>query len=146
MTWLKIYDWEHERYPKFQEIIVTEAQAKKYVKKLARHFKTPEPLVMAGNKTRGGLYWRGLYYAKDGKGRDGNIVLSDETSLGVVIHEFAHHLAWKRVKAKGHRKEFKRELKRAYTWAKRYLPKPESDTPVKEYIAGTTQEEYRDAV
>ena len=55
------------------------------------------------------------------------IALPPEPSLGLICHEYAHHLdAIRNSETKQwHGKSFKKELKKVFTFAKRYFPKKE---------------------
>ena len=113
MSWLKIYDWELSAYPQFRDITVGRADARAYFKKFARHFKVSEPSVLLINKRSGGTYYS---FSQ-------SIALPQMTNLGTVVHEFAHHLADRTHGSRQkHGKNFKRALKKTYTFAKRYLP------------------------
>lgn len=115
---LAVYQWEYERYPAFYEVKFDRRRAAVLLKKFSRHFKTSCPLMSSIRKRGGGHYTASLW------GGHAFIALPDNPSLALVCHEYAHHLATTRNKARcGHGKEFKRELKRVYTFAKRYLPK-----------------------
>ncbi len=112
---LAAYHWEAVTYPEFKKIPVTKEHARKLLKKFSRHFKTDCPGLSIFNR-RGG----GGHYQRFGK----MITVGKNPTLDIVIHEYAHHLAAERNGGRcGHGKEFKRELKRVYTFAKRYLPK-----------------------
>jgi len=118
MAWLKIYEWEQSTYKEFRDVAITRSEAEKYLRKFARHFKVNVPRVDYSRVKRNG---GGSYYA-----RSQMIRLSHGTNLGTVCHEFAHHLNSQLnggVKL-GHDKGFKKQLKKVYTFAKRYLPKP----------------------
>ncbi len=114
---LAAYHWEHEvAYPEFRKVMVTRERAAALLKRFARHFKTTAPLLEVFNRRGGG----GHYHMSYGTGY---IKLCKNPSLGLVCHEYAHHLARVRYgKCQGHNKKFKHELKRVYTFAKRYLP------------------------
>ena len=122
------YAWEQETWPEYRKIIVTRHEQEVYVRKLVRHFKTP-PVEVRQSYRRGGA---GCYFPKrmnvftgdrSAKLIGGVIKMGKETNLGTVIHEFAHHLEYHQYGSGGHRKTFKRCLKRVYRWAKRWLPK-----------------------
>jgi len=115
MAWLKVYEWERTAYPRFRDIGVERSAQRKYIKKFARHFKVSEPLV---EKLKPSARKLGVYY-----GHSHIIKLHETTNFGTLCHEFAHHLANMRYGGcQGHNRLFKRELKRTYTFAKRYLP------------------------
>ena len=111
---LKMYMNEHLDYPEFQEkIYATPKEAEKYLKKLKRHFKLPN-LEWEFSKNSGGSahrYWWG-YKIKLPK---------TDITLGLICHEIAHVIAFHKYDTMGHTKKFYRQLKRVYTWAKRYL-------------------------
>jgi hypothetical protein len=108
----KLYEWEAKAYPKFRDIRMGKEDAEMYYKKFARHFKVSEPLVGKPLRRVGGVYW----------GRTNTIQLEKLPTFGTVIHEFAHHLASKEYGGRQfHNKNFKRSLKRVYTFAKRYI-------------------------
>ena len=127
MAYLKVYEWEHATWPEFQTVHIDRRRQFILIRKLARHFKVDEPLLGAckrrganakSNKTgAAGAYMMGPTNAAV-------IKLGNVTVLGTLVHEFAHHLDHRRWGGNGHRRTFKRELKRAYTFAKRYLVKP----------------------
>ena len=121
---LKIYIWERQVYPDFREANLCRKDIQKIVNKLVRHFKTrPIDRVYFSGYRTGAVY----YSSSDtiGIGRTGY-------NLGTVCHEFAHHLTDQRWGAgHHHNRKFKRELKRVYTYAKRWLP--EKSTPQIEY-------------
>lgn len=114
---LAAYHWERQAYPEFRKIKFPKARAMFYIKKLARHFKTSCPELSNINKRGGGHY-------RPGSWGNGWIALPPNPSLGLVCHEYAHHLDNLRNPdtKQWHGKSFKRELKRVYTFAKRYLP------------------------
>ena len=113
MAAFKLYEWEHKTYPKFQELKLSRSDAPIFFKKLAIHFKVSVPYLSRRNEQIG----NGMYY-----GINQTIALAPETDLGIVIHEFAHHLTRARWGGGHHHdKKFKRELKKAYTFAKRYV-------------------------
>jgi hypothetical protein len=119
MAWLKIYEWERTTYPEFQNIRVDRPE--KYLKKFARHFKVNQPTL-----ARHQSFWVAYRVKKSGgtyRSYDESIDLANNISLGILIHEFTHHLDWKINHKVSHDKKFKRQLKRVYTFAKRYLPK-----------------------
>lgn len=112
MSWLKIYDWEHETYPEFQKVEIAHQDAQRYFRKLARHFKVTTPTLSLRLKRGGGTYYS----------RSAMIRLSRISNLGIVIHEFAHHLADCTTRSRNsHNKSFKKALKKTYTFARRYL-------------------------
>lgn len=113
----KCYEWENSTYPEYLEIKCTPHQQRLYIRKLARHFKITEPSVTNKRGTWG--------YARVGAWYGCSIKIPFECSLGMVIHEFAHILTWERWNERGHGRKFKRELKRCYTFAKRWLPAKE---------------------
>jgi hypothetical protein len=113
MPYLKIYEWENGAYPEFLPIKVKREDAPKYFKKFARHFRVIRPTLDFWRvKRHVGTYY---HYTK-------SIALPKIASLGLIVHEFAHHLADEQNgKRNMHNKVFKRALKRTYTFAKRYL-------------------------
>lgn len=132
MGWLRVYDWEKEMWPEFRDVKIERKEQHKLLKKLSKHFKICEPIlrwsykhgVAAGNG--GGSY----HYRSFGASF---IRIGKVTVLGTLCHEFAHHLAAMRYgSCQGHNKKFKRELKRTYTWAKRWLPESVSISNQKE--------------
>lgn len=120
---LKVYFWEKQTYPDFQTVNFDRVQAVKYLKKFSRHFKTSCPVLSRIIKRGGGHYTPSFIQPR--------IALGKNPSLGIVCHEFAHHLDTLRHPdtKQWHGKSFKRELKRVYTFAKRYLPKKEATPP-----------------
>lgn len=126
MAWLKIYEWERQTYPRFRQVQINRHEQKKYLKKLCRHFEVSEPALKRSQKRGVALGWGGGSY-QPSHWNSGTIKIGKMTSMGTLCHEFAHHLDWKRNGVCGHGKTFKRELKRVYTWAKRWLPEEWSD-------------------
>jgi len=122
---LAVYQWEHEEaFPEFRKVKFEKERAMFYIKKLARHFKTSCPTLSEVRKRNGGHYQPSMFYPR--------IALPKNPSLGLICHEYAHHLDHVRnPNAKQwHGKSFRCELKKVYTFAKRYLPKEKLPTPV----------------
>jgi|SRR3972149_7177595 len=120
MSHLKVYQWENETWPEFQKVKLCTSEARRITAKLTRHFKQPYVELVTGSHRGTGRYFRRWY------GTSFIRVNRYETTLGIVCHEFAHHLnAWY-YRGKHHDRKFKRSLKRVYTWAKRYLPSSEN--------------------
>lgn len=131
------YAEERATYPQFREMKCSEKECEKYLRKLQRHFKVPPIKVVFTSRSWGWAYpnimttihWKPEYITLPKKTlrtwSGGRIELpKGGTSLGMVVHEFAHILATFRYKRHcNHDRRFKRQLKRSYTWAKRYLPK-----------------------
>lgn len=111
MPYLKIYQWEDIQYPEFLKINLDREQQEKLIKKLSRHFKTTVPSI-------GQSHGRGLNYQPFFEQINSHKI----SGMGHIIHEFAHHLNWKKNKQRGHRKSFVKCLKRVYKWSERYLP------------------------
>lgn len=114
---LKAYQWEHETFPEFQNVQVCSDTQQKLVRKLARHFKTPKPALQHTriNDTHGRYIHPNAYHAS-------TIRTAQNSTLGTLCHEFAHHLAYlKHGRGVGHDKRFKKQLKKVYTFAKRYI-------------------------
>lgn len=120
---LKVYHWEEQTYPQFKTVKLQRLEAPKYFRKFARHFKVSCPALSTTVKQGGGHYQPSSWIAR--------IALAKETHLGLVCHEFAHHLDAIRHPdtAQWHGKSFRRELKKVYTFAKRYLPEKAKATP-----------------
>lgn len=118
-AWM-MYRWEKSTWPEFQFTISRE-DAAMYIRKLSRHFKTNCGLDGIDIKRHEGA---GHYSV-----RHGLIVVGKQTTLGIVCHEFAHHLDYmKRGRPKRwHDRKYKRQLKKVYTWAKRWLPAKEAN-------------------
>lgn len=120
MAQLKVYEWEKKTWPEFQEVKVNRFHQGVLLMKLSRHFKVDCPElrwsyrsgVARGNG--GGSYHRSNLHPF--------IRCGKVTTLGTLLHEFAHHLDWRAYLGYGHRRSFKRALKRTYTWAKQWLP------------------------
>lgn len=128
MAYLKVYKWEDETWPEFQGIKVTRERQAKLLRKLSRHFKVSEPRL-TGCYKRGSDSGQYFQYLEA-------ISLHKNTSIGTLIHEFAHHLNWKKYKKKGHAKSFKKCLKRVYRWSRRYL------TPLQDHLHPLTFSEF----
>jgi len=119
MPLLKVYEWERTIWPEFRKVSMTLKQADAVIKKLSRHFKLSCPKVTDGCN---GTHWNGKYSPNTGENFLALIRLRTINNLGTVCHEFAHHLDYNVYGGLGHRRTFKRALKKVYTWAKRYLP------------------------
>ena len=120
---LAAYHWEEQTYPQFRKEKVSRERANQLIIKFIRHFKTP-PVFLSYKIKRGdaGHYLPNSYRP--------SISLGENPSLAVVCHEFAHHLEYTRHHTRQwHGKKFKRELKRVYTFAKRYLPNEKATPP-----------------
>jgi hypothetical protein len=124
------YEWERSTWPEFQTIKLTEEECLKYAKKFARHFKHPYPPKVTFTNRNWGQARSGIsvlwWYGK----RKTTPILgvvdlpAGGCKFSLFIHEFAHIMAdYKNRRYCHHDRRFKRQLKRAYTWAKRYLPK-----------------------
>lgn len=120
---LAVYHWEAETYPEFKEVTFEKKRAMFYLKKFARHFKTTCPSISSCKKRGGGHYTPSFYFPR--------IALPENPNLSLVAHEYAHHLDAVRnpETPQWHGKSFRRELKKVYTFAKRYLPN-EKVTPI----------------
>lgn len=124
MAFLQVYRWEHDTWPTFQTVKVDRMTQRKLIKKLARHFKVDEP-SLEFSRQRGANVAKSETPGAAGKyigGWHPRIKLGTVTTLGTLVHEFAHHLNYRRWASNGHGRTFKRELKRTYTFTKRYLP------------------------
>lgn len=110
----KVYEWENKTWPEFDKVQVARSDAQKYLKKFSRHFKIEMPRIDMSRRNKS----KGTYSY-------GWIAIPYTCSLGLIVHEFAHHLTRKTYGSnQNHNKKFKRCLKRVYTFAKRYLNKP----------------------
>jgi hypothetical protein len=129
------YAEERLAYPEYRKIHLTEEECRKYLKKFSRHFKIPDIKVEFKRNNWGyafpsinsALLWKPEYRRLPSKQLKtwsaGRIEFpKDNVSFGMVIHEFAHILAaFKYRRFCHHDRRFKRQLKRTYTFAKRYL-------------------------
>lgn len=120
-----LYKWESDTYPAFQSRKVERHEQGVLLRKLSRHFKVDLPrLVYSRQRGANALQQAsgaaGMYHASMWHGNC-TIKLGKVTTLGTLVHEFAHHINWRRWKANGHGRTFKRELKRTYTFSRRYL-------------------------
>lgn len=115
---LAAYHWEHESYREFQSVKITRHEASVFLRKFSRHFKTTCP-AFSYQVRRGG----GGHYTPSKWGTP-SITVGAAPTLGIICHEYAHHLDTVRNPDTKlwHGKTFKRELKKVYTFAKRYLP------------------------
>lgn len=139
-----VYSWERKTYSDFDKFSLDARGARKYLKKLCRHYKTTSLLLKINSRKRGGGTYYGSsdssfyqsakmqsrkkgvkYYDVDSKKlNNGLIVLTKNTDLGTVVHEFTHHLARIKYGPKVHHsKKFKKLLVKVYKWSQRYLPK-----------------------
>ena len=123
---LAVYNWEYETYRPFYSHKVGRHGAAVLLRKFSRHFKTSCPILTPTIKRRGGGHYIFAFYS------GARITLGKDPSLAIVCHEYAHHLTHIRhpENKKCHSKVFKRELKKVYTFAKRYLPKEKATEEV----------------
>lgn len=138
MANLKIYEWEKENFKEFYEVNLCRAEQISILKKLSRHFLTQVakkkwrelgakeehkkfipsfykryvPTLTLGRSPIAGSYHR----------RTSTIMCGQTTQLATICHEFTHHLTGMKYGEVKHNKRFKKELKRIYTFARRYLP------------------------
>ena len=121
MAHLKIYEWEFQTYGEFRFVpLDRDTEGRKIIRKLSRHFNLMEP-TLAQSRRRGGA---GKYRPR--MFGEGIIFTGKKTNLMTLCHEFAHHLEYHsdgHSPGRWHGKNFKRQLKRVYTWARRYIPK-----------------------
>lgn len=109
----QIYDWQRKKWPEFWNHDITTKEQRMILRKLARHFKTTLPVIHDTLRVPDrGRYYPGLRLVQVAK----------ITRLGVLCHEFAHHLQNCRLGYTRHDKVFRRELSKVMTFAKRYLP------------------------
>ena len=107
------FEWERTKWPEFRRIDLTREQAECYYKKFSRHFKIRKPNIAWESKKRQGGQYQSMGEL---------ILLPKKTNFGTVIHEFAHHFAKVEYgRRQNHNKNWKRCLKKTYTFAKRYL-------------------------
>ena len=80
---IRFYRHEQVEFERFYKIPLTEQQAHKIVSELVYHFELPSVRVIFRKMTRSS----GRYMI-----REKIIKLAPETNLGVVVHEFSHHM------------------------------------------------------
>ena len=80
---IRFYRREQVEFERFYKIPLTEQQAHKIVSELVYHFELPSVRVIFRKMTRSS----GRYMI-----REKIIKLAPETNLGVVVHEFSHHM------------------------------------------------------
>jgi hypothetical protein len=125
------YAWEKETWPEFEAVKMNHEQAARFLRKAARHFKVTAP-GLANQRGNGSATYsyssRNCPWVNPGTIR----VSPRQGVFGTVVHEFSHHLAWIRwgEDGRGHRRKFKRELKRVYTFAKKFLPNAASHATI----------------
>lgn len=104
MAWLKVYQWEHEKFPAEQKIDIKPQYRKEFTYKIAKALDVDLEIVELN--LRGRDSGRALNKYKQ-------INLSSEKhkcSLGVILHEIAHLRDNQRNSNSGHEKTFKKTL------------------------------------
>lgn len=107
--WLKIYDKEFKEFPAEQKKYVPKNQVSVILGGLANHFKMEKPTIEYL------AIWIGRVSVTTNHIKVSKYELP---SLGLIIHEFAHLLAWKLYWCPGHRGEFYECLRAVYQVAK----------------------------
>ena len=118
---LLAYFEEECEYPEFREVMLDRKQQHKILNSLCKHFKVCVPEIRQSHRRGCAGSYSSSYY-------NPVIKMGMTARLSTLVHEFAHHLDWTLNGKTGHRKPFKRCLKKAYTFAKRYLPKKKEQT------------------
>lgn len=117
---LEEYRKEWKTWPEFQKRkFTTRKETKKRINELAKHFKVPEPVVMivirlvdSSNAEIAGSY----------NSMEQSITLVvDQLTLGLMCHEFTHHLTYVRKGDLSHGTKYNAKLKQVYAYAKRWL-------------------------
>jgi len=111
----KHYMESHLEFQEFYQVkYPTSEEATKYVWKILKHFKAQDAYYSFDNYSNGTAYG----------GKRMAFPKSDIT-LGMICHEIAHLLAFRKwKKCCHHNKKFQTQNRRVCRWAKRYLPKP----------------------
>jgi hypothetical protein len=106
----KHYMEETQRHSEFyKKIYPTDKEAMKVIKRVCRHFKIL-PVFEFTNLKRGLAYYSGKI-----------ILPSKNISLGLICHEIAHLVAYKRFGEVGHNKKYQRKCDSVCRFSKRYL-------------------------
>lgn len=106
---LKVYQWEREKYPAEQKILVPVNERVPLTMAIAKHLNIPVRQVSLRRRNGGGQYWG-----------DGVILLpvpDKECSLGTIYHELAHALNHRRNGEHGHTGQFKNCVGLVYSFA-----------------------------
>jgi membrane-anchored protein YejM (alkaline phosphatase superfamily) len=93
MPWLKYYEKERERFSKEYATKLNDNELKYAFERLKNHYHIDQELIIRGQRGHGHCWrWR--------------IVLSHESSVGMLAHEVAHAIQWnqKRANEKWHTK------------------------------------------
>lgn len=114
MVWLKIYDWEHQLYPREQKIRIKTEYRVAVARKLATKFN---------------IYLRSVSLSKRGNRattycQNAHIALPNRHNtcgLGLILHELAHLYDYQYFKHSGHCKTFRKALVKLYVESKWYL-------------------------
>ena len=120
MAHLKVYEWERERWPLFQRVLINRWQQEQVLAHLANQFGVVCPAI-------GQSYQSGVARGEGG----GQYVpatqvvqLGVKTSLGTVVHEFAHHLNHllnpEDAAKRHHGRTFKKCLRACYSKARKF--------------------------
>lgn len=157
MPWLKVYEWERQKWPEFRVIRLSQDSAEHALKLFAKRFGVAVPSLVGGARCGGGSYQPGKRLVcrdldevllvtlpcEDGDvtEQDGGLLYVNpgtikvdfkRLTLAVLCHELAHHLnhSWHAAQARRrkHGKTFRKCLSRVYSWARGYLPGKEETT------------------
>lgn len=114
MSAYKFYWKQWNQFPDhYHTIYYSEKTAKKIIRKLIRHFKLPMPSLKFTWRRGGGHIYSDMFHY--------TITFAKPTSLGIICHEIGHLLAEKMTNQWYHNKRTARQMKKVYTYAKRYL-------------------------
>ena len=129
---MKYYTEENKKYKDYFNTRYNPKQAEKIIKKLSRHFK----LNLA-------YYFNNYSWGRAGLNKKYIILPKDNISLGLICHEVAHCLPYKRNK-KFHTKRFARVSKKVYNYARKFLnPDPLTHERIKDKKLERIEKKYK---
>ena len=113
MSAWKYYTWERKEYLDMYNISLISCETEKILRKIKRHFKF-KPQVK--------LFLKSRFDLNRGEASYGNfksvITIGYTSTLGVVIHEFAHLLANEQKRKSFHDKSFRKKHKSVVTYVR----------------------------
>jgi len=116
MANLKVYDWERERWPEFQTVMLDRRAQGRILLALIRHYHTPPVQIHQSHRRGAGSGLGGSYVPA------AVVKLGKVARLSTVVHEFTHHLCFTQGESGGwHGRRFRVRLAQVYRYARRYL-------------------------
>lgn len=118
MARLKVYEWEKERWPEFERVVIDKERRAVILRELAGRFNIPAPGIRQSYRPGTADGYGGRYSF-----RTATIRVGVRPRLSTLVHEFAHHLhcCQDGRPVRWHGKDFKRYLALCYAAGRTYL-------------------------